>query len=69
MNRLRIETLEEVLAALNSDKPFRRMSREEGAIAFVERIRREHLSHEDPSTPVRFQASGAEQNQASDDAG
>lgn len=43
-----IETLEDLLAAaLNSDEPFRGMSREEGAVAFVERIGREHLSHED----------------------
>lgn len=48
MARGRIETLEVFAgAALSSDEPFRGMAREEGAIAFVERINREHLSQED----------------------
>jgi hypothetical protein len=48
MERCRLETLEDLLAAaLNSGEPFRARSREEGAKALVERIHREHLSHED----------------------
>ncbi|WP_375383420.1 hypothetical protein [uncultured Sphingomonas sp.] len=48
MERCGLGTIEELVgAALNSGEPFHDMTREEGTIALVERIRREHLTQQD----------------------